>query len=84
MMSKEELIKETQRLTARVNELSIDRERLKKELNDTEYELEEEKAAKRDLENKVYFLAGMLYKEWVSLKEYGCELNIEIVDKSEE
>lgn len=83
-MNKDELIRENERLTDRVTKLLNDCMELRKKLEDTESELWIKKERLKDAEQYIYFLAWMLYKEWVSVLDYGRGLKIEVVQKEKE
>ena len=82
-MKKEELIKENQRLKDKVSDLYNENSRLSKNIENLEYELDENKKQVQELDKNVYFLAWILYKEWVSIKRFWNRLNIEVIEKSE-
>lgn len=83
-MNKDELIRENERLSSRVTKLLNDCMELRKKLEDTESELWIKKERLKDAEQYIYFLAWMLYKEWVSVLDYGRGLKIEVVQKEKE
>lgn len=82
-MKKEELIKENQRLADKVSSLYNENDRLRKEVENLEYELDENKKLVQELDRDVYFLAWILYKEWVSIRRFWNRLKIEVIEKSE-
>lgn len=83
-MNKDELIRENERLSNRVSQLFNDCSELRKKLTDVEDELWVKKERLKDAEQYIYFLAWMLYKEWVSVLDYGRGLKIEVVQKEKE
>ena len=83
-MKKEELIKENQRLADRVSSLFNENDRLRKEVENLEYELKEKKNQNDELDRDLYFLVGILYKEWVSIRRFWNRMNIEVIEKSED
>ena len=83
-MTKEELIKENQRLEDRVIGLNNENTRIKKNFENLEYELKEKIEQINELDRDIHFLLGILYKEWVNIRRFCNRTNIEVVEKSED